>query len=106
MILTYERINNHILRYYKKEYDQIKDYLIEIIENPDLIIEDNSHKDTLIYLKHIKEIDKKARIVIRLVTKEKEENYTKNSIITIMRQRSKSWEQTIKNRGKIIYRKI
>ena len=32
--------------------------------------------------------------------------YNKNSIITLMRQRDKSWEQTLKNRGKIIYKKL
>lgn len=104
VILTYERLNNHILVYHKNEYYQIKEYIQRIIEQPDLIIEDNSHKDTLIYLKLIEEINKKARIVVKLATNKKDRLYNKNSIITIMRQRDKSWEQTIKNKGKIIYR--
>lgn len=106
VILTYERLNNHILAYHKDEYYEIEKYVRDIIENPDIIIDDNAHIDTLIHLKHIKQINKKARIVIKLATNFEEENYTKNSVITIMRQRDKSWEQTIKNKGEIIYHKI
>lgn len=103
VILTYERLYNHILIYHKEEYIQLKDYINEIVEYPDFILEDNIHKDTLIFLKHINDIDKKARIVIKLATDKVEKVYNKNSIITIMRQRNKSWEQTLKNRGKIIF---
>ncbi len=106
VILTYERLNNHILKYHKKEYYQIEKYIREIIEEPDFIIEDNSHKDTLIFLKHIVEIDKKARVVVKLATNTEDKTYTKNSIITIMRQRDKSWEQTLKNRGKIFFKRL
>lgn len=106
VILTNERLNSHILVYHNEEYFQIKDFIKSIINEPDLVLEDNSHKNTLIYLKHIEEISKKARIVIKLATDIKDERYNKNSIITIMRQRDKSWEQTIKNKGKIIYEKL
>lgn len=105
LILTYERLNTHILMYHREEYDQIKEYISEVIEKPDYILEDNSHIDTLIYLKNIEQINKKARIVVKLATDINEKIYTKNSILTIMRQRDKSWSQTIKNRGKIIYAK-
>lgn len=94
------------MAYHKDEYYEIEKYVRDIIENPDIIIDDNAHIDTLIHLKHIKQINKKARIVIKLATNFEEENYTKNSVITIMRQRDKSWEQTIKNKGEIIYHKI
>lgn len=105
VILTAERLNNHIFLYHREEYNQIKNYIQEIIKEPDYILEDNTHKDTLIFLKHIDSINKKARIVIRLATDKEEKIYNKNSIITIMRQRDKSWKQTLKNRGKIIYTK-
>lgn len=105
LILTNERLYNHILLYHREEYYQLENYIHKIIEEPDLILEDISHKDTLIFLKHIQEINKKARIVIKLATDEKDTVYNKNSIITIMRQRDKSWEQTIKNKGKIIFEK-
>lgn len=95
--------------FYYKEYSKIenilKKYIKNIIEEPDIVLEDNSHLDTLIFLKHILEINKKARVVVKLATDKNHERYTKNSIITLMRQRNKSWEQTIKNKGKIIYSK-
>ena len=106
VILTNERLNNHILEYHKDEYEQIKLYIKEIVENPDLIIEETHQKNTLILLKDIKQINKKARIVIKLAVNKEERIYNKNSIITIMRQRDKSWEQTIKNKGQIIFKKL
>ena len=106
LILTYERLNNHILKYHNEEYNQVEDYLKEIIENPDIILKEYKQEDTLIYLKHIEQINKKVRVVIKLATNKKEKIYNKNSIITIMRQRDKSWEQTIKNKGEVIYSKI
>ena len=66
VILTYERLNNHILKYHKDEFQQINPYLKNIVENLDYVIEDNMHSNTLIFLKHINEINKKARIVIKL----------------------------------------
>lgn len=105
VILTRERLNGHILIYHQNEYEQLKHYLKEIVEDPDIILEDNANIDTLIFLKHIQKIQKKARIVIKLATDKKEQVYTKNSIITIMRQREKSWQQTLKNKGKIIFEK-
>ena len=106
VILTYERLNSHILKYHNDEFMQIKPYLKSIVENPDYIIEDNMHNNTLIYLKHINEINKKARIVIKLATDSQDKIYNLNSIITIMRQRDRSWVQTINKRGKIIYSKL
>ncbi len=106
LILTQERLNHHIYKYHEKEYIEIKSYIKYIIDNPDYILEDNKNIDTLIYLKHIEEINKKARVVIKLATNKNDKIYNKNSIITIMRQRDKSWEQTIKNRGTIIYKKL
>ena len=103
VILTNERLNCHILKYHLNEYKEIEVYLTECIEEPDYILIDNSHKDTLIFLKDIKEINKKARIVIKLATDKIK--YNKNSIITLMRQRDKSWEQTLKNRGTVIFDK-
>ena len=99
-------MNNHILKYHRDEFSQIKPYLKSIVENPDYVIEDNMHNNTLIYLKHINEINKKAQIVIKLATDSQDKIYNLNSIITIMRQRDRSWVQTINNRGKIIYSKL
>lgn len=105
VILTDERLYNHILVYHKKEYEQLKRYIANIINEPDYIIEDNRHEDTMIYLKEIKELDKKGRVVIKLALG-KDEEHNKNSIITLMKLNDRTWEQTIKNRGKIVWQKL
>lgn len=104
VILTQERLENHILLYHKKDYEQLKPYLKDIILNPDFIIDDNRHKDTLIFLKEIDEISKHGRVVFKLALG-KNNIYNKNSIITLMRLNKRTWNQTIKNRGNIIFSK-
>lgn len=103
VVLTNERLYQHILIYHKKEYKQLKPYLKDIIEKPDFILEDNRHEATLIFLKQIKEIGKNSRVVIKLALG-KDEEHSKNSIITLMKLNERTWGQTIKNRGEIIWR--
>ena len=105
VVLTNERLHNHILLLHKKDYVQLKDYLQDIIENPDLIIEDNRHSDTMIYLKKIKNLGKHGRVVIKLALAQDNE-HPKNSIITLMRLNDRTWKQTINNRGKFIWKKL
>lgn len=56
VILTDERLYEHILLYHKEEYKQLRPYIKSIIENPDYIVEDNRHEDTMIYLKQIDDV--------------------------------------------------
>ena len=103
VILTDERLYEHILLYHEEEYKQLKPYIKCIIKEPDYIIEDNKHEDTMIYLKEINDIEKNGRVVIKLALgKDKEHN--KNSIITLMKLNKRTWNQTIKNRGNIIWK--
>ena len=105
VILTEERLYQHILIYHKREYEELKAHIKEIIEKPDYIIKDNRHNDTMIYLKEIKEKNKKGRVVIKLALGiDKEHN--KNSIITMVKLNERTWKQTVRNRGKIIWKKI
>lgn len=103
VILTDERLYGHILLFHEEEYKQLRPYIKDIIENPDYIVEDNRHEDTMIYLKEITEIDKNGRVVIKLALG-KDKEYNKNSIITLMKLNKRTWNQTIKNRGKIIWK--
>ena len=103
VILTDERLYEHILLFHKEDYKQLKPYIKNIIEFPDYIIEDNRHDDTLIYLKQIDTIEKNGRVVIKLALG-KDEEHNKNSIITLMRLNKRTWNQTINNRGKIIWK--
>ena len=103
VILTDERFYEHILLYHESEYKQLRPYLKSIVEKPDYVIEDNKHLDTLIFLKQIENIEKSGRVVIKLALGQNEYN-TKNSIITLMRLNKRTWNQTIRNRGKIIWK--
>lgn len=104
VILTKERLE-HIILYHESEYKELKPHIKSIIEAPDYIIEDNRHKDTMIYLKEIKNTEKGGRIVLKLALGQDKE-HNKNSIITLMKLNERTWYQTIKNRGKNIWKKI
>ena len=103
VILTDERLYEHILLFHREEYKQLRPYIKSIIENPDYIVEDNRHKDTMIYLKEIENIGKNGMGVIKLALGNDKE-HVKNSIITLMKLNRRTWNQTIKNRGKIIWK--
>ena len=105
IVLTNERLYEHILIHHMKDYYMFKDYILEVIQYPEYVIEDNKHEDTLIYLKEIKGLEVKCRIVIKLALG-KDEEHPKNSIITMMKQNDRTWSQTINNRGKILYKKL
>lgn len=103
VILTDERLYEHILLFHEEEYKQLRPYIKSIIDNPDYIVEDNRHEDTMIYLKQIEDIEKNGRVVIKLALGQDEE-HNKNSIITMMKLNKRTWNQTIRNRGKIIWK--
>ncbi len=92
------------MRYHEKEYKELRPYIKSIIKDPDYIIDDNRHEDTMIYLKEIANIEKNGRVVIKLALG-KDKEHSKNSIITLMKLNKRTWNQTINNRGKIIWKK-
>lgn len=99
VILTDERLYEHILLYHEEEYKQLKPHIKDIIKNPDFIVEDNRHEDTLIYLKQLDIINKNGRVVIKLALG-KDDEHNKNSIITLMKLNKRTWNQTLRNRRK------
>lgn len=104
VVLTNERLEEHILLSHKKEYEQLSPYIKDIVENPDFILDDNRNKNTIIMLKNISEIDKNGRVVIKIAVAE-DNKHPKNSIITLMKLNDRTWKQTLKNRGNIIFQK-
>ena len=58
-----------------------------------------------IFLKEINEISNCGRIVLKL-SLGKNTVYNKNSIITLMGLNKRTWNQTLKNRGDIIFQNI
>lgn len=105
VVLTKERLEEHILVSHKKEYEQLVPYLKSIIEQPDIILDDNRNKDTVIILKNISEIGKNGRVVVKIAVAEDCDKHPKNSIITLMKLNDRTWKQTLKNRGNIIFKK-
>lgn len=102
VIITEERIG-HIKERHPDDYERYYEYLKEIVEVPDFIIESNKPKTALI-LKGIRESDEKQfKTVLRLTTSTDNPEY-KNSIITFMKINEKEWKRLLKNK-KILYRK-
>ena len=102
VVLTNERLNNHILNKHRKDYEVLKLYLKDIIEEPDIILNDNKNENTIILLKKLEALGKEGRVVIKLAVLE-DKKHPKNSIITLMKLNNRTWKQTIKNRGEIIF---
>ncbi len=102
VVLTNERLNNHILNKHRKDYEVLKPYLKDIIEEPDIILNDNKNENTIILLKKLEALGKEGRVVIKLAVLE-DKKHPKNSIITLMKLNNRTWKQTIKNRGEIIF---
>ena len=50
------------------------------------------------------DVGKNARVVIKIAVAE-DEKHPKNSIITLMKLNERTWKQTVKNRGDIIFQK-
>ena len=105
VILTNERLYRHILIYHSSEYKQLKPYLKNIVEDPDIILNDNKNNNTIILLKKLPEINKNGRVVIKIAIAD-DNKHPKNSIITLMKLNDRTWKQTLKNRGNIIFKKL
>ena len=105
VILTKERLEEHILIMHKDDYSQLAGYLKHIIEDPDIILDDNRYENTIIVLKRISKIKSYARVVIKIAVSE-DIKHTKNSIITLMKLNDRTWKQTLKNRGDVIFKDV
>lgn len=102
VIITAERIG-HIKERHPDDYERYCEYLKEIVEYPDFIVETNKPNTALI-LKEIKESDEKQfKTVLRLTTSTDNADF-KNSIITFMKINEKEWNRLLRNK-KILYRK-
>ena len=102
VIMTNERIE-HTKKRHPGDYERYIEYITDIIENPDYILEDGDNKDTILSLKTIKEKNTNIQVVVKLHTYM---DYNKsNSIITFWHTRDRSYKSAIKN-NKIIYKRL
>lgn len=96
LILTKERIE-HINKRHNNDYELYGKYMLDIIENPDYILEDIENIDTVLYLKTIEELN--LQMVIKLQT----ENVGNkaNTVLTFWHMRKRSYNQIIRKNKKI-----
>lgn len=103
VIITNERIK-HIEEHHPGDYEKYKKYIVDILKEPDYIINDNKNIDTVLYLKTIKEKQKNIQIVIRLCTNIKDKD-KQNSILTLWKIKTKTYMQIIRNK-EVIWKNI
>lgn len=101
VILTLERIT-HIKERRKEQFYELERYIKSVIENPDYILQEMEHTDTIIMLKEIIKDEMRIKMIVKLTTS-KQENRS-NSIITFWKIRQRDYRKTIQ-KAKIIYYK-
>ena len=101
VIITEEQIT-HIKECHPNDYERFSEYIPEIIENPDYILETEKPK-TAFVIKEICENNRTFKLVLRLKTSSDPENY-KNSVMTFMKINVQEYKRLIKNK-KILYKR-
>lgn len=101
VIITDERIQ-HVKDNHPNDFERYCEYMKEIVENPDYIIEANKPKTALI-LKEFNSGKELFKTVLRLTTSTDNPDY-KNSIITFMKIDDKEWRRLIKNKKNLYKR--
>jgi hypothetical protein len=98
VVITDERIE-HIQQQRADVYSEYKDRMPEIVESPDVVIEDPKNEDTIWA---IKGYDKHALVVIKLNTSQPGER--KNSIITMWKVQEKNLRRYLRTK-KVLYKR-
>ena len=95
VVLTSDRLA-HIITDHPGDYEKYSEYVPDILENPDYIIEAN-RPNSAVLLKDLTDIGVKIQIVLRINTSSDPAEY-KNSIITLMKIRTKEWRRLLKSK--------
>ena len=101
VIITENQIQ-HIKERHPNDFERFSDYLKEIVESPDYIVETNK-PNTALVLKEIVHADERFKTVVRLITSSDDSSY-KNSIITFMKIDTKEWNRLLRNKN-ILYKR-
>ena len=102
VIITDERVG-HVKERHPDDYEKYFEYLKEIVEHPDYIIEANKPDTALILKQIIESKEKQFKTVLRLKTSTDKPEY-KNSIITFMKINEKEWKRLLRNK-RILYKR-
>ncbi len=102
VIITDERIQ-HIKDRHPADYEKYYEFLKEIVEKPDYIVESNKPNTALILKQIVESEEKQFKTILRLTTSTDNPEF-KNSIITFMKINEKEWSRLIRNK-KILYKK-
>lgn len=100
VIITDKQIQ-HIKERHPNDYERYFDYVKEIIEYPDYILEANK-PNTAFVLKHIYDNEKNFQLILRLKTSADPIN-NKNSIITFLKVEEKRYNRYLRTK-KILYK--
>ena len=93
VIITEERVQ-HIKDRHPSDYERYYEYLTEIIEDPQYIVE-TAKPNTALILREFKQGTEVFKAVMRLKTSTDNIEY-KNSIITFMKINEKEWNRLLK----------
>ena len=100
VIVTEERLQ-HIMERHPKDYDLFLKYGVDMIINPDYILEANLPVSAVIF-KEVQEGSEKLKLILRLKTSADPATF-KNSVITFQAIREKEWRRILRNK-KILYK--
>ena len=99
IIITRERIN-HIKSHHAIDYHFFEDYGKEAVENPDIVIKDIKHDNTVFMIKRLNAIN--LNVIVKLVLADNEGDL-KNSVMTFYRIRHKNLVK-LQNNNKVLYK--
>ena len=100
VIITEERIR-HIQERNPEDYERYAEYLKEIVEDPDYILEANK-PNTAFILKEVQAADEKFQLILRLSVAGDIPEY-KNSVITFLKIDQKRFQRYLRTK-KILYK--
>ena len=100
VIITEERIQ-HIKERHPNDFERYAQYLQDIVENPQYILEDNSPYMAILLKEYVEE-GKRFRLILRLSMHSDPADY-KNSIITFLEISERKFQKYLRNK-KILYK--
>lgn len=101
VVITEERIQ-HIEERHPGDYERFVEYIADILENPDYIVEANK-PNTGVILKEIEENGNKFKVILR-VKVEKDPAEYRNSVLSFWQVGDTTWKKNLKNK-KILYKR-